>query len=191
MTLLIAGLALFFITHLIPSLPGIRTGLKASLKPNGYKAVFSLLSLGGLALIVYGLMQAPFQHLYAPPSWGRHLAMLLMLPALYLFLSNATRPVPSSAQVWTAHPMNWGVVIWASAHLLANGDLAHVLLFSSFLLFSLISIISGNRRGASRARSDHPPLSQQAVFIVIVLAIYGGLLWGHRYFTGMPLLGSG
>lgn len=188
MNLLISGLVLFLATHLIPSFPNLRTGLIDKLKLNGYKLLFSLLSIVSIVLIVYGLKAADFNPLYQPQSWGRHAVMLLMLPAVYLFLSNPTGPAPSSAKVITAHPLNWGVILWATGHLLANGDLAHVLLFSTFWLFSVISIVSGNLRGQKPALERCPPLVAEAVFAVTVTIIYGILAWGHGYFTGTPIM---
>jgi uncharacterized membrane protein len=188
MKLLLSGLVLFFAIHLIPSFPGLRDNLLTRLKPAGYRLIFSLISTISIVLVVYGLKAAEFTPLYDPPSWGRHTAMLLMLPAIYLFLSNPIGPAPSSAKALTAHPLNWGVILWASGHLLANGDLAHVLLFLTFLIFSALSIASGNLRGQKPALAERPPLRTEAVFLLIVLIVYGFLVWGHGYFTGMPLI---
>jgi uncharacterized membrane protein len=186
--LLISGLLLFFLTHLIPFFQGFRDTLIDKTNITGYRVVFSLLSIISIVLVVYGLKAAEFTPLYDPPSWGRHTAMLLMLPAIYLFLSNPIGPAPSSAKALTAHPLNWGVILWASGHLLANGDLAHVLLFLTFLIFSALSIASGNLRGQKPALAERPPLRTEAVFLLIVLIVYGFLVWGHGYFTGMPLI---
>ncbi len=190
MNLLIAGLLLFFAVHLVPVFPGFRGALVAKLKPNGYKGVFSLLSIAAVVLIVYGLTAVPFQLFYEPPGWGRHAAMLLMLPALYLFFSNSVGPAPSSAKAFTAHPMTWGVVLWSVGHLLANGDLAHVFLFSTFLLSSLASIASGHSRKLSPALKQRPALAKELAFVLVVIVVYIALLWSHTYFTGMRLIGN-
>lgn len=190
MKLLISGLILFFATHLIPSSPNFREHLVKRLTLNGYKVLFSLISILGIVLIVKGLKTAPFQPLYEPPGWGRHANMLLMLPALYFFLSNSMGPAPSSAQVITAHPMNWGLILWASGHLLANGDLADVLLFGTFWLFCAISIVTGNARGLKPKLDKRPPLGAEAVFVAIVIIVYFLLIWGHSYFTGVTLINS-
>jgi uncharacterized membrane protein len=187
MNLLIAGLATFLAVHLIPTLPGVRPALVGKLGENPYKGLYSLLSLTGIVMIVMGLQRAGFEALYQPPTWGRHVTMLLMLPALYLFASTTTFPAPSSARTWTAHPLNWGVILWSIGHLLSNGDLAHVMLFAGLGAFAVISIISGNARGA-RPESQRPPLAKEAVFVIIVVILYAALVWGHVYFTGMPLI---
>jgi len=188
LNLLISGLVLFFATHLIPSSQTLRKTLVDKLNLSRYKAVFSVLSILGIVLVVYGLKEASFQPLYEPPRWGRHLAMLIMLPAVYFFLSNSVGPAPSSAKAFTAHPLNWGVILWATAHLLANGDLAHVLLFSSFGIFAVVSILSGESRGLRPTLNQRPPLGAEAVFLGIVVIVYSALIFGHSYFTGMPLI---
>lgn len=189
MDLLIAGLFLFLATHLLPSVPSLRNSLQAKLGALPYKLLFSVLTIVGLVLIVKGLRVAPFEALYTPPTWGRHPAMLLMLFAVYFFLSNTALPAPSSAKTWTAHPVNWAVILWASAHLLANGDVAHVVLFGSLAAFAIISIVSGNKRG-QQPQEQRPPLIAEALTLAFTLIVYGGLVWGHAYFTGMPLIPS-
>jgi uncharacterized membrane protein len=178
---------MFLTTHLIPSYPRLRKILVERFSLTGYKAIFSLLSLVSVVLIIYGLKEAPFQSLYEPPNWGRHLTMLLMLPAIYFFLSNSVRPTPSSAQFITAHPINWAVILWSTSHLVANGDLAHVLLFSTFWVFSVVSIVTGNSRGLKPILERRPPLVSEAIFVVIVVMVYCALVWSHQYFTGIPL----
>ena len=188
MNLLILGLILFLTIHLIPSCPKLRETLVGKFKLTGYKAVFGIISIVSMVLIVHGLMTATFVPLYDPPGWGRHLAMLLMLPAIYLFLSNTVAPAPSTAKMITANPVNWAVILWSVSHLLANGDLAHVLLFGTLGLFSIISIITGSMRGLQPALKQRPPLLAEAIFIVIVIIVYLALIWGHKYFTGIPII---
>lgn len=188
MTLLIFGLILFIGIHLIPSFPRLREGIINTLSNSAYMGIFSALSLGSIAMVVLGLKQAPFEALYNPPGWGRHLNMLLMFLALYLFASNTAGSAPSSAKVFTAFPLSWGLMLWAIGHLFANGDLAHVLLFGSFLFYAVISIIMGKARGVKPIATKRPPLAQELVFISILVFVYMGLFWAHKYFTGMPLV---
>jgi len=187
-TLLITGLVLFFVLHLIPCAPDVKSRLIAKTSATGYRIAFNLLSVVAIILVVAGLKRVDFVELYQPPVWGRSLALILMLPAIYLFFSNSVGPAPSSAQAVTAHPMNWGIVVWSIAHLLANGDLAHVMLFVTFGVFSVVSMVSANARGAKPKREQRPPFKQEAVFLLIVVFVYAGLLWAHPYFTGVSLL---
>jgi uncharacterized membrane protein len=114
-----------------------------------YLLLFSLLSAVALILIVmgYGQMQGQAKlnpELWTPPTWLRHLTLLLMLPAMILLVAAY---VPSRIRTAAKHPMLAAVKLWAFAHLLANGDLASVILFGSFLTGRL-SIVLVRKRNA-------------------------------------------
>ncbi len=188
MSLLIFGIALFMVVHLIPALPRLRTAIINRTNISAYTTFFSLFSLISIVLIVFGLKSADFVALYDPPSWGRPLNMLLMFIALYFFASNTKGSAPSSVKVFTAFPLSWALIIWASGHLFANGDLAHVILFASFLAYGIVGILSGKSRGIQPVITEHPALHLQLIFTCVILGIYVALFWGHKYFTGMPLI---
>ncbi|MDH3661439.1 MAG: NnrU family protein, partial [Alphaproteobacteria bacterium] len=72
--------------HMMPSLaPGVRASMIGRLGDNGYKGVFALAILCAILLMVLGWRSAAADIMYQPPSWGRHLAMLLVLLAFILF----------------------------------------------------------------------------------------------------------
>ena len=126
MLLLILGLVIFFAVHIVPTVPDLKQGLVQRFGEGAFKVAFSIVSLAGLALIVFGyhkLQINPGKNvvLWDPPTWTRHLAMLLMLPALILLVASQ---IPSRIRTAAKHPMLAAIKIWALAHLLANGDLA-------------------------------------------------------------------
>jgi uncharacterized membrane protein len=193
MWMLVGGLALFFAAHLIPTRPQLRTRLLGRVGSAPYRGLFALVSLAALVLIVmdYGQMQGIGRgnpQLWVPPSWTRHLTMLLMVPAMVLLVAAY---VPSRIRTALRHPMLIAVMLWAFAHLLANGDLASVLLFGSFLAYGAYDMISANQRGAAlgplgAARGGG---AGDAAAIAAGLALYALLLvWGHQKLTGVPLL---
>jgi len=188
MDMLIIGLAIFILIHLVPCVASVRNGMVDKFGDGPYKAMFGIVSVIALALIVMGLRSAETIPVYDPPSWGRMVNYVVMFFAVYLVFSNSLGSAPSSAKVVTAHPMSWGVVFWSVGHLLANGDRAHVVLFAAFLIYSLISIFSGYLKGQKPVLDKRPPIGSELVFIAIVALVYIGLIWGHRYFTGMPLV---
>jgi uncharacterized membrane protein len=111
-----------------------------------WKGVYSVASLLGLGLLIWGFglaRQQPMQ-LWSPPAGMRHLAALLTLGSFVLL---AAAYVPGNAiKARLHHPMVLAVKVWALAHLLANGNLAHVLLFGSFLLWSVFDFTAARRR---------------------------------------------
>jgi uncharacterized membrane protein len=192
MAMLVCGLALFFIVHLVPMLPSLRAGLVERLGAGPYRGLFSVVSIAGLVLIVlgYGQMQGLGRgnpELWTPPTWIKHVVLLLMIPALILLVAAY---VPSRIRTAVRHPMLAALAIWAFAHLLANGDLASLLLFGSFLAFAVIDRMSVTTRASPGplGGAKGGALHDMAV-IALGLALYLLILfWGHAKLTGVPLL---
>ena len=147
MTTLLLGLVIFFGIHLLPVYPNVRGRLLERFGENGYKGIFALIAMLGLILIVIGMGRRQVVPVWEPPVFLDHLAIVVMLP-VFIFL--AATYIPCNMKRFTRHPMLWGVTFWASAHLLANGDLGSIILFGSFLAYSLFDMWSANRRGAGQ-----------------------------------------
>lgn len=147
MTLLIIGLFLFLSTHSARIVADDnRARYIAHYGMAKWKLAYSLVSVVGLTLIVVGYGNARLDpvFLWHPPLWTRHLAALLVLPAFVLL---AAAYVPGTRiKALVGHPMVAGVKLWALAHLLSNGTLADVLLFGSFLAWSIASFSSARKR---------------------------------------------
>lgn len=147
MTYLILGLVLFLGVHSVRIVAdGWREKYRVQYGENNYKALYSLLSLIGFALLVWGFAVAretPVQ-LWNPPVGLRHAASLLTLLAFVLL---AAAYVPRNAiKARVHHPMVLGVKSWALAHLLSTGGLAHAVLFGSFLVWGVVLYITSRRR---------------------------------------------
>ena len=193
MTLLILGLALFLGVHSVRIVAeGWRGRTLARVGEGPWKGGYSLLSLAGLALVVWGwglARQQPVQ-LWVPPVWTRHLAGLLMLAAFILLVAAY---VPRNAiRARLRHPMVLGVKTWALAHLLANGSLAAVLLFGSFLLWAVLDFRAARQR--DRAVGAVPPLATSGAatgLTVVVGALAWGVFafWGHAWLIGVRPFG--
>ncbi|HML29594.1 MAG TPA: NnrU family protein [Hyphomicrobium sp.] len=197
MMVLIVGLILFLGIHLLPTSPELRDGLKERVGETPYKILFSLLSLAGLVVIILGfhkLQLHPGKNpiLWYPHVWTRHIAVALMLPAMILLVASL---IPSRIRTATRHPMLIAIKTWALAHLLANGDLAALLMFGSFLAFAVYDRISVKKRGAAGPLGNAQPHSalNDVLVIVIGIGLYAALLFGgHQWLIGvspMPELG--
>jgi uncharacterized membrane protein len=144
---LVAGLVLFLGAHSIRVFAdGWRTAAIARIGGGTWKAIYSLVSLLGFALIAYGYglsRQAPLD-LWMPPLWTRHVTALLTLPVFVLL---AAAYVPGThIKAGLKHPMILGVKVWALAHLLSNGRLADIALFGGFLVWSILDFRAARRR---------------------------------------------
>ncbi len=183
MTTLILGLAVFIGVHLVPSAPSLRSRLRERVGAKAYSGLFALVSLVGFVLLVVGMGRAPFVSLWGPPAWGHRVAVLGMPVALILFVAAF---MPTNLKRLTRHPMLWGVTIWAAVHLLANGDLASLILFGSFGAFSLFDMWSANRRSAELS-SRVVPYWRDLLVVVVGGIVYFAFLHGHAWLFGVSV----
>ena len=190
MPLLIAGLVLFLGIHSVAIVaPSFRARIIQRMGEGAWKGLYSLISLAGFVLICYGFgsaRQAPVV-LYSPPTWLRHLALLVMLPVFPLLIAAY---LPGRIKTAAKHPMLAAVKFWAFAHLLANGSLADVLLFGGFLAWAVVDRISVKRRAMPQVLRTAPPGPwNDAIAVVLGLAVYALLIgWAHvRLFGVSPL----
>ena len=191
MTLLLIGLILFLGAHMLPVLASRREALVSRFGGAGDRIAFSILAGIGFVAIVYGYGMARAAGpvaLWYPPVWTRHLTLLLMVPVFVLLVA-AYLPT-GHIRKRTRHPMILAVKIWAFAHLLANGDLASVLLFGTFLAWGVIDRISLKRRGvAGGAGAATVSAGSDAIALVVGLGIYVAfVLWLHPLLIGVPVM---
>ena len=192
MSLLILGLVIFLGAHSVRIFAeGWRGSLRVRLGENAYKGMYSVVSLVGLVLIVlgYGVARQQPVVLWLPPTWTRHLAALLTVPAFILLV--AAYVPGNSIKAKVHHPMVLGVKAWALAHLLANGNLADLLLFGGFLLWAVLCFRAARQR--DRAGSVvYPPgrLAPTLVAVAAGLALWSGFaFWAHAALIGVRPFG--
>ena len=188
---MILGLVLFLGVHTVTTRRNLRAGLIGSWGEGGYKISYALLSLAGLALIVWGFAwyrATGWINVWDPPKALKHLTVALMLPAVILVVASYIR-----GRIFTAlkHPMLAGVKLWAAAHLLANGDLGSIILFGSFLGWAVFDRISLKRRADSGA----PPIpvggiGNDAIAVAVGIVAYLALAFAfHPVVIGVPVVG--
>jgi uncharacterized membrane protein len=191
MSLLILGLVLFLGIHSVSILaPGWRDAQAARLGEMPWKGVYAVVSIVGFALLVYGYglaRQAPVV-LYTPPKGLRHAALLLMLPVFVLLLAAY---LPGRIKTATKHPMLLATKLWATAHLLANGTLADVLLFGGFLAWAVADRISLKRRAPRPLPGMGPPrVLNDVIALVAGLGLYVlFVVWAHAWLIGVRPVG--
>jgi len=193
MALLIFGLVIFLGVHSTKVFAeGGRAKAIARLGEGPWRGVYALLSLAGLVMIIWGFGEArgAAPMLWAPPFWTRHAAVLLMLISMILLAAYGLKG--SHIAVAVHHPMLWAVVVWAVAHLLANGSAADVVLFGAFLAWALFDLQSCYARDRANAIAYPAPnwgATIGAIVIGIVLwgALFGGL---HLWVFGVPPLAT-
>lgn len=185
MTLFLAGLVVFFGLHFYSAVRSrsADSDLRVRLGYGPYMGLYSLVSLIGFGLIVYGFDATRGAGiLYTPPFWMKHVNLLLMIPAMILLVASQM-PTGHIGKA-TRHPMLLSVKIWALGHLLANGELNSVILFGSFLAYAVFDRIMVKRRG-DNGRGDAVDVNG-TMDVVAVLVGLG--LWAVLAFWLHPIL---
>ena len=189
---LILGLAVFLATHLFVSFREARASVIERVGLPSYRGLFAIVSLVGLALIIWGYAQYHAHELiqlWSPPAFMQHITIGLVLFAV-IFVVAAF--FPSRIKTRLKHPMLAGVKTWALAHLLSNGDLGSILLFGTFLAWGVYARIAAKRRGDIGAAANPAPDGWTNDIIIVVLgaAIFLALgFWFHPYVIGVPVFG--
>jgi uncharacterized membrane protein len=189
---MILGLALFFGVHTLTTRRELRAGFIASMGEGGYKIAYSLASLAGLVLIVWGFAHyraAGMIDVWTPPTAFKHITVALMLPAVIMVVASYIR-----GRIYTTlkHPMLSGIKLWAAAHLLANGDLGSIILFGSFLGWAVFDRISLKHRADAGA----PPIpvggpTNDLIAVAVGTIAYLALAFAfHPVVIGVPVVGA-
>jgi uncharacterized membrane protein len=182
MSLLLAGIVLWFVAHLFPAIaPGRRDALVAKLGAQPYRGVFSLVILASLLMIVFGWKSAVPSAVYVPPMGPGIVPSVLVLIGLVLFFASQMN---GNIKRVIRHPQMAGTLIWAIAHLLTNGDSRSLILFGSMAIWALFEIVMINRRegpgGALvRASGKHD----------LIAVVIGGVVFALVGHFHLPLFG--
>ena len=187
MAWLILGLVLFLGAHSVRIFADDwRSRTIEAWGEKAFKGIYAVVSLVGFYALIVGYSEARMQPfvIWQPPTATRHISVLLMLFASILLV--ATYIPRNHFKVRMGHPMILSVKVWALSHLLANGNLADLVLFGTFLAWSvLIFRVSRARDRANAAAQSMEELAQapQAKLTATLAAfVLGALLWASITF---------
>ena len=192
LAVMILGLALFFGVHTLTTQRELRARLIGSWGEGGYKAVYALVSLAGLALIIWGFAHyraTGWIEIWTPPKALKHITVALMLPAVILVVASYIR---GHIYARLKHPMLAGVKLWAAAHLIANGDLGGIILFGAFLGWAVFDRISLKHR----TDPGGPPIpvggwGNDLIAVAVGIVAYLALAFAfHPVVIGVPVVGA-
>lgn len=170
-----AAFAVFIGSHYLPSRTGLREAAILRLGRRAYFSIYGAVSLAALALVILAAGQVPFVGLWPQFPWMRWVPNLAMPLAFVLAACGigmaqpytlggkrgaALDPDDPGLAAAIRHPLLWALALWAGAHLLVNGDLAHVLVFGLFLAMALGFMPVFD----ARARRELCPSDREAFF---------------------------
>jgi len=179
--LLFVAVTLFAVIHLIPAFPSFKDRLKEKLGKK-YGMLFGIGSTVTLILIVIGWQMADRTAVYDPPEWGFRANLALsflafLLLGVFLFRGKARQVLRL--------PLAIGVVLWATGHLLANGDRASVILFGGMLAYAAVHLVAGFAQGfrpSPEVRQGH-----DIIALFVAVALYGVMIQMHQHIIGVAL----
>ena len=191
MLLFILGLIIFFGIHMLPFFPEYRAQLIEKIDNDMidaeglYKVIFGVISLLGLIFIGIGKGSMEFVGLWSTPIFFRYITVVLIPVAFILMVAAYT---PNNIKRYVPHPMLTGVIIWGATHMMVNGDVAAIILFGSFVIYSVVAIKLANRRqydkNSEQDTHEKIPVVKDAIVIGIAMLGFLLLLWLHK-----PLFG--
>lgn len=173
------ALALFAASHFVPRLWGLRDRLIGAVGRRVYFSVYGLVSLALLVWVIAAAGRAPYVELWPQWPWTRWVPNVAMPVALVLVACGigmaqpytlggrkSFDPAQPGFAAMSRHPLFLALALWAGAHLVPNGDLAHVILFGSFTAMALAAIPAFD----AKARRASDLLSHTALFSLRPLA---------------------
>lgn len=183
------GLIIFLGIHSVRIVaPHVRERFVGAYGEKVWKAGYAVVSLLAIIWMIsgYTAAKAGLGFVWAPPVWTRHIAVLLMLPALIALVAAY---VPSKLKARLKHPMLVSIKIWALAHLLANGLGVHLVLFGAFLAWAVIDRISVKRRGTPNPVAPSGWTGDIIAVVVGTILWLVLLLWAHQWLFGVAPIG--
>ncbi|MEE9387285.1 MAG: NnrU family protein [Paracoccaceae bacterium] len=179
MTLLIAGLVLWTVAHFFKR---VTPGARASMG-NAGKGVMAVLILASVVMMVIGYRAAPVDVVFEAPSWGKPVNNILMLVAVALLGMGSSK---GRARAWLRHPMLIGVLVWAGAHILVNGDVASLVLFGGIAAWAVVSMVLINRGEGPWQRPEPGPASGDVRWLVISAVVFAVIAGIHIWIGPSP-----
>jgi uncharacterized membrane protein len=221
--LLLLAMIAFVGLHLLLALPSIRSRLVARLGTNGFRAGYAVQAIVLLVLAVIAFNNASYLPLWSVPALA-WLPIVVMPIALWLVVGslstkNPTAVAPGGEAVLapgarlplytaiTRHPMLWGFLLWALAHVAANGDLAALILFGGIAVLAAAGMLGIDAKKRADPSFDFAALTQKtslvpfaatlagrnrlsfgwgdAIRLAVALALYAGLMHLHPWLFGV------
>jgi uncharacterized membrane protein len=213
-----AAYGVFFLTHSLPVRAPLRPRLHEALGPRGFTLAYSALSLAALTWLIGAAGRAPFVPLWGWAPWQPWVPLIAMLPVCLILALAIARPNPFSfggarnsrfnpARPGIVrlhrHPLLLALALWATAHAVPNGDLAHLILFCTFAIFAALGTRLVDRRRQreigdiwQKLRSDvaRIPLwptsltGDDALRLAAGLVVYVTVIWLHPAVIGVSPL---
>lgn len=209
----ITALVVFFASHAIPVRPAVKGAIVGRIGARGFSLAYSALSVFMLSWLIVAAGRAPNVTLWSWSPWQPWVPFIVNAVAMVILALGTARPNPLSfggarnarfdpkhpgIVGWMRHPLLVAIGLWAAAHIVPNGDLAHVILFAIFLGFAWAGTKMIDRRKHRQMGALWERLTQTVrrievtpgglVRVAVGLGLYGLVLWLHSPVIGVSPL---
>jgi uncharacterized membrane protein len=199
MTTLVAATIVFLVTHFVTSTP-LRPVLVARLGEWPYRGAYSLVAFVTLGWMIWAYVKAPYEALWP----GLRLVPLFVMPVAFVLIAcgyfrNPTMvgaeklmksedPARGMIRI-TRHPIMWGIMLWAAAHVAARGDMKGLIFFGGLFLVAAAGTLLMDAR-KSKSSPDWPRFAAVTSHVPFVAIAQGRnrLDWGEIGWQ-RPLIG--
>jgi len=147
------------------------------------KGIVAVLIIISVVMMVIGYRAAPVEVVFDAPGWGKPVNNLLMLVAVALLGMGSSK---GRARAWLRHPMLTGLLVWAGAHILVNGDQASILLFGGLAIWALVSMVMINRAEGPWQRPEPGPASGDVRWLIISAVVFAVIAGIHVWIGPSP-----
>ncbi len=186
MCLLIFGLVLWSFIHLFPSFArGARENIISIVGLWPFKGIFAFLIVTSVVLIVIGWRSIEPTNVYLPLNWGKHVTFLLVVITFVLFVAAQSK---TNIKRVLRHPQLTGLVLWGIGHLLANGDIRSLILFSWLIAWAILEMFMINRREGEWQKPAHVSIKYDVITVTGGCVMYAILLMSHPHLTGIKII---
>jgi uncharacterized membrane protein len=186
MSLLLVGILLWTLVHFIPVFASkFRGKITEKIGLGPYKGLLALSLIGAIALMVIGWRAYPEIYYYPQAEGMREVSFILVFVGIILFVASG---VKTNLKRYLRHPQLTGVMIWAFAHLLSNGEARAVILFSGFFIWALVMKMGINKRDGVWEKPQAVSVMLDIKVLIAAVPLYALLTYLHQYFTGIALV---
>ena len=202
MALLLVAALIWVVLHIGVAGTRLRAVLAARVGDNGFRGIFSVVSVAALAFLVSTWRHAPLVVLWTVRDGWRYPLAGIMLLACIAFVGAFMAKNPTSVGGETGvaqeprgilritrHPMLWSFGLWGMVHLVANGGAAALLFFGSLVFTSFAGMPSIDAKVARRSPAEWPLFARQTSVMP-----FGAILSHRNRFVlgeGLPIALAG